>query len=175
MVNKLMGLVIIIVIGALAVAGCTTPATSPSPSPSATHDPLLEQYVDAFNQTMTERHPNNLTAWRVTWNNSTAVQIQDSFTYHPSYSNTTTTQYVETNTLIKFGSVDEATKYVDSHSQGYQLVSTKYNQTTNQTGAYQRLTGYAPTVYSSYTKDGNSIEHIDQFVWVGEYSRISMS
>lgn len=117
MIKKRLAIILLVMATLLSVAGCTSPTTntgtSPSPSTNATLSQLA-QYIEVFNQTFKESHPNNFTAYRVMWNNSTAVQIQDAFTYHPPNSNTTNMTYNETATIIKFSSVDEASKYVSS-------------------------------------------------------------
>lgn len=66
--------VIVFTVAALTVTGFTSPTTntgtsSPattSTSTSAAHDAQLAQYMDAFNQTEREVHPNNLTAYHFT-------------------------------------------------------------------------------------------------------------
>ncbi len=193
MIKQWLAIISLVMIALLSVAGCRSPTTntgtSPSPSSSAPLDSQLAQYMEVFNQTFKESHPTNFTAYRVMWNNSTAVQIQDAFTYHPPNSNTTNMTYNETATIIKFSSVDDASKYVNSHTSGYRLTSATYHQN----GSYQRVTGHAPTVYAAYdtgtgvagpsrydagselAESGRYIHQLDEYVWVGEYQNVNTS
>ena len=45
------------------------------------HDVSLENYLDKLHSTAVAQHPQNLTAWSVTWLNSTAARVNWAFTY----------------------------------------------------------------------------------------------
>ncbi len=175
MIKKLTVTVILIVITSLAVAGCTTPTPGTSPSPSATPDSHLARYVEEYTQSSRALHPNNMTTWRVTWNNSTAVQIQAAYTYQPPIPNTTTTfTYAETSTVLKFGSADDASQYAKSHASGYRLTRTNCtNATATVLGLYTRAMGHRPTVCTQYingSRTGQYVEQYNEFVWVGNFA-----
>ncbi|MFZ0010830.1 MAG: hypothetical protein WAL97_02830 [Halobacteriota archaeon] len=74
---------------------------------------------------MKGQHPTNLTAFSVTWVNGTTAQIQTAFTSPIQRLDTSATSatYSENDTVIKFSSVDEATKYVNDQATGYYLMS----------------------------------------------------
>lgn len=131
------------------VAGCTTPnttTTSPSPSPSPAaeqRDPLLESYVNSLHVALGEG--TTLSSWQVNWENNSAVNIQVQKEDAVLNRNLT-----ENQTVIRFSSIDEATRYVDNLDKaGYVITS---NLTSVETKIYQGITGAAPTVYRDYVQ-----------------------
>lgn len=187
MIKRLTVAVLIIGIALSAVAGCTVHITNTqiSPSPSTKPDSKLDRYVEAYHQTMKELHPTNLTIFRVTWNNSTTVQIQTAFTYTRLLPTTTSDTESENATVIKFRYPDEATRYLYSHTTGYFLSSTKYPQ--NNTGLYPPVRAYelanhlengsGPSVYAYYrgvegtatNGTGRHVEQAGEYLWFVDY------
>ncbi len=140
-----LGMVLVLVLGGcVLLAGCTAPTTntaSPSPSPSqaaARHDPLLEDYVNSLHVALGEG--TTLSSWQVNWENNSAVNIQVQKEDAVLNRNVT-----ENQTIVRFSSVDEATKYVDNLNKDGYVITT--NLTTVETKIYQGITGAAPSVY----------------------------
>ncbi len=133
----------------------------------------LVRYLEAYNQTIHQLHPNNLTVYRVTWNNSSAPQTEAAFTYHPAGSNTTNIRFSDNVTVTRFSSVAEAAQYADSRSSGANVI---LDFPTSMPSAYASMTGHAPLVYSYYDvqpatgKPGKLVIQLDEYVWVGLYS-----
>jgi hypothetical protein len=156
------------------VAGCTkTTTTAQATSP----DPQLAQYIETYNTTLKNEHPNNLTAWLVTPINRTSAQIQDAWTDAASNTSVANITYSENVTVMRFSSPNDATTYVNGHNAGYRLVATSYPSKFSPE-ASQRAKGNATTAYAIYTT-GNGvgatskqIVQIDQFVWVGDYQYV---
>ena len=171
MKEKLAVIVVLLMIASLSVAGCTkttniVPATHP--------DQQLTQYIENYNTTLKNAHPNNLTAWLVTPINGTSAQIQDAWTDATSNTSAANLTYSENFTVMRFSSPSEATTYVNGHNAGYRLVATSYPSKFSPE-ANQRVKGNAATNYSLYiTGNGvgapsKEILQIDQFVWIGDY------
>jgi hypothetical protein len=160
-------IVLSLLVTSLLVSGCTVDfPKKPLPTPPPTPDPQLTKYVDAYHQTLEELYPSNVTAFSVTWINDTTAQIRTAFTYTPKRPNTNTTSgtYSENDTVIKFSSADEATKYVYSHATDYRLMSTSLNSLNNSSfqhhyrlvNAYKLAMGYTPIVHVYYGHDSSS-------------------
>ena len=171
MAKKLAVIVVLLTIASLSVAGCTKMATT---APATPPNAQLAQYIEDYNTTLKGEHPNNLTAWLVTPINGTSAQIQDAWTDAASNTSAANITYNENVTVMRFGSPDEATAYVNGHNAGYRLVATSYPSKFSPE-ASQRAKGNATTAYAIYTT-GNGvgapskqIVQIDQFVWVGDF------
>jgi len=157
--------------GSVVVAGCTAPNTAPmSPSPSPTaeqHDPLLENYVDSLHVALGQG--TTLSGWQVNWKNNSAVNVQVQKEDAVLNRNVT-----ENQTITRFSSVDEATRYVDSLNKTGYVVTT--NVTSVETRLYQGITGAAPTVYRDYVQikllgpTYNNIKQINDIVVIQSVS-----
>jgi uncharacterized secreted protein with C-terminal beta-propeller domain len=171
MKKKFAVIIALLMIASLSIAGCTkTTTTAPATQP----DQQLTQYIEKYNTTLKNEHPNNLTAWLVTAINSTSTQIQDAWTDAASNTSAANITYSENVTVMRFSSPNEATTYVNGHNAGYRLVATSYPSKFSPE-ANQRAKGNATTAYAIYTT-GNGVGApskqivlIDQFVWVGDY------
>jgi uncharacterized secreted protein with C-terminal beta-propeller domain len=171
MKKKFAVIIALLMIASLSIAGCTkTTTTAPATQP----DQQLTQYIEKYNTTLKNEHPNNLTAWLVTPINSTSTQIQDAWTDAASNTSAANITYSENVTVMRFSSPNEATTYVNGHNAGYRLVATSYPSKFSPE-ANQRAKGNATTAYAIYTT-GNGVGApskqivlIDQFVWVGDY------
>jgi hypothetical protein len=171
MKEKLAAIVALLMIASVSVAGCTkTTTTAPATQP----DQQLTQYIENYNTTLKNEHPNNLTAWLVTPINGTSAHIQDAWTDAASSTVAANITFSENVTVVKFSSPNEATTYVNGHNAGYRLVATSYPNKFSPE-ASQRAKGNATTAYAIYiTGNGvgapsKQIVQIDQFVWVGDY------
>ncbi len=145
-----LGIVIVVaLLGGVLVAGCTAPSTnttSPSPSPSAAaqqRDPLLENYVNSLHVALGRGA--TLSSWQVTWENNSAVNVQVQKEHAVLNRNVT-----ENQTIIRFNSIDDATRYVDNLDKTGYVITT--NVTSVETKVYQGITGTAPTVYRDYVQ-----------------------
>ncbi len=151
MLKKATVAVILIIIVALAIAGCTIPTNNPSPSASQAtlHDVALENYLTALQQI--EQQNYTIKAWNVSWKNSTTADLEFTAQNQTTVSNATIYTKVE---LIHFASPDAATDYVNSlNKTGYSLENTTYQQG----GAYERARGHAPSIFKEYqTNSGES-------------------
>ncbi len=149
-ISYLVVLVALALSGSVLVAGCAAPnantTTSPSPSPSPAaeqHDALLENYVNSLHVALGEG--TTLSSWQVNWENNSAVNVQVQKEDAVLNRNLT-----ENQTVIRFSSIDEATRYVDNLDKtGYVITS---NLTSVETKIYQGITGAAPTVYRDYVQ-----------------------
>jgi hypothetical protein len=170
MTKKEAAVIALLIVASLSMAGCVKSTTTPVTPP----DQQLAQYIEAYNATLNAEHPNNLTAWRVTSINATSAQIQDAWTYPSSTNSAVNLTYSENVTLIRFGSPDAATTYVNNNNAGYRLVATSYPSKLSPE-ANQRAKGNATTVYAIYDTGsslgtpGNMIVQTDQYVWIGAY------
>jgi hypothetical protein len=138
------------------------------------HDVALENYVNALHSTAIDQHPQNLTAWSVTWLNSTAARVNWAFTY-VGPGNATNNQsriilYSESFVMTDFFGTKTASIYVGSINSTYTLTNATYGSG----GAYQQAFGPPPSTFAEY-KDpagqGNFIWQFDQFVQVGSLTR----
>jgi hypothetical protein len=171
MAKKEAAAIALLIVASLSVAGCVKSTTTPPATPP---DPQLAQYIEAYNAALRGEHPNNLTAWLVTPINASSANITDAWTYPSSTNSAVNVTYSENVTLIRFGSHDEATTYVDNNNAGIRLVATSYPSKLSPE-ANQRAKGNATTVYAIYDtgsslgKPGNLIVQIDRYVWIGQY------
>jgi hypothetical protein len=142
------------------------------------HDPSLDSYVSALHSVALEQHPQNLTAWSVTWLNSTAVRVSWAYTYlgpGNETSNQTSNQtkiilYSESFVMTDFYGATTASAYVGSVNSTYKLMTTTYGAG----GAYQQAFGRPPSTFAAYQDkagQGNFIWQLDQFVQVGSLTR----
>jgi hypothetical protein len=138
------------------------------------HDTSLENYVNALHSVATEQHPTNLTAWSVTWLNSTAVRVSWAFTYTGPANETTNTPrlilYEESFVMTDFFGPKTASGYVSSINSPYKLVTSTYGTG----GAYQRAFGHPASTFAEYQDkagQGHFIWQFDQFVQVGSLTR----
>jgi outer membrane murein-binding lipoprotein Lpp len=164
------GIIAAVALGAVLVAGCTSPTTtSPTPSTATstagTHDAFLDQFVVSMEREL--RNNTTVSAWVSKWQNGSAVSIQATFR------NVTSNQDVYLNrTVIRFTSVDDATNYVNNNTAGYVVTTNLTKVTSLPYKAYQLTKGSAPTVYSAWTKVQirnirvDTIEQIDDTVIV---------
>jgi len=170
MAKKEAAVIALLIVASISMAGCIKSTTTPVAPP----DPQLAQYIEAYNATLKAEHPNNLTAWRVTSINASSAQIQDAWTYPSSTNSAVNLTYSENVTLIRFGSPDAATTYVNNNNAGYRLVATSYPSKLSPE-ANQRAKGNATTVYTIYDTGaslrapGSVIVQTDQYVWIGAY------
>jgi outer membrane murein-binding lipoprotein Lpp len=164
------GMIGALVLGALLVAGCTSPTTtSPTPSTATSTAGARDAFLDQFVVSMERELRNNTTvsAWVSKWQNGSSVSIQATFR------NVTSNQDVNMNrTVMRFASTDDATNYVDSNR-------ARYVETTNVTKAlslpykaYELTKGSAPQVYRAYTRilDADAIQQIDDVVIIDSVS-----
>ena len=171
MKEKLAAIVALLIIASISVAGCTKIATT---APATPPNAQLAQYIENYNATLKSEHPNNLTAWLVTSINGTSAQIKDAWTNAASNTSAANITYSENFTVMRFGSPDEATAYVNGHNADYRLVATSYPSKSSPE-ASQRVKGNATIAYALYiTGNGvgapsKEIVLIDQFVWIGDY------
>ena len=137
---------------------------------SVVHDERLEKYLDILHDQATEAHAQNLTAWRVTWLNSTAAKVTWAYTYPEENNTSKNATYQETFTMTRFFSTKAASSYVLQINSGYKVVSVTYGAG----GAYERLKGNPPTTFINYqdrAAQGKFIWQMDEFVQQGELTR----
>ncbi len=119
------GMIAALVLGAVLVAGCTSPTTtSPTPSTATstagTRDAFLDQFVVSMEREL--RNNTTVSAWVSKWQNGSAVSIQATFR------NVTSNQDLNLNrTVIRFASIDDATNYVNNNTAGY-VVTTNFTK-----------------------------------------------
>ena len=170
MAKKEAVVIALLIVASLSMAGCIKSTTTAVTPP----DPQLAQYIEAYNTTLRAEHPNNLTAWLVTPINASSAVITDAWTYPSSTNSAVNLTYSENVTLIRFGSPDAATTYVNNNNAGYRLVATSYPSKLSPE-ANQRAKGNATTVYAIYDTGAslgtpsNLILQTDQYVWIGAY------
>jgi hypothetical protein len=173
MKKEFAAIVALLIVASLSVAGCTKVATNTN-APATQPDQQLAEYIENYNTTLKNEHSNNLTAWLVTPINRTSVQIQDAWTDALTSTSAANFTYSENVTVMRFGSLNEATTYVNGQNAGYRLVATSYPSTFSPE-TNQRAKGNATTAYAIYTT-GNGVGApskqivlIDQFVWIGDF------
>jgi hypothetical protein len=154
-------------------------------------DPKLTSYIDTLHALVIEQHPQNLTSWRVTWLNNTAVKVTWGYTYYGAVNasagktvnatestaaNTTGNQtqlvrYDESFVMTNFFSTRAASAYVNLTKSNYTLMNTTYYRG----GAYQQAFGSPPATFADYKQvrgaQGNFIWQFDQFVQAGSCQR----
>jgi outer membrane murein-binding lipoprotein Lpp len=139
-----------VVLGAVFVAGCTSPTTtSPTPSTATSTAGTRDAFLDQFVVSMERELRNNTTvyAWVAKWQNGSAVSIQTQFR------NVTSNQDLNLNrTVIRFASIDDATNYANNNTAGYLVTTNLTKAASLPYKAYQLTKGSAPTVYSAWTK-----------------------
>ncbi len=135
------------------------------------HDPTLERYVTTLHQTAQGQHPENLTAWNVSWMSPTAVRVEWAFT-HPQPGNASVNStYTENFIMTHYGNVQDANAAVTKMNSSYKLVSSKYGMN----GAFERLRGHPPVIFRAYQDkagEGRFVWQFDEFVQVGQLSRV---
>jgi hypothetical protein len=147
----LAGLIAALVLGAIFVAGCTSPTTtSPSPSTATsattstagTRDAFLDQFVVSLEREL--RNDTTVSAWAAKWHNDSAVSIQTQFR------NVSSNQDLNWNiTVIRFATIDSATAYVNNNTAG--LVTTNLTKVISLPyRAYELTKGSAPAVYNAW-------------------------
>jgi hypothetical protein len=162
------GIIILFTLFVVLAAGCTQ-VLNPN-TQGFVHDDRLEGYLNALHDVVTEAHPQNLTAWRVTWLNSTTAKVTWAFTYPEEGNATKNVTYQETFTMTRFFSAKAASSYVLQINGGYKVISVTYGSG----GAYERLKGNPPTTFISYADragQGKFIWQMDEFVQQGELTR----
>ena len=106
------GVIAVLVLGAVPLAGCTSPTTtSPTPSKATstagTHDAFLDQFVVSLEREL--RNDTTVSAWAAKWQNDSAVSIQTQFR------NVSSNQDLNWNiTIIRFATIDSATAYINN-------------------------------------------------------------
>ncbi|HYA33788.1 MAG TPA: hypothetical protein VEG65_07345 [Candidatus Bathyarchaeia archaeon] len=140
----LTGLIAVIVLGAVLVAGCTSPTTT-SPTPSATtstsvtRDPFLDRLVISMESEL--RNNTTVSAWIEKWENGSTVTVQ------AQYGAVTLNR-----TVIRFASIDGASAYAKNVTAGYVVTTNVTKVTSLPYRAYQLTKGSAPTVYTAWTR-----------------------
>ncbi len=135
------------------------------------HDPTLERYVTLLHDVAQEQHPQNLTAWNVSWMSPTAVRVEWAFTYPQSGNATANSTYQENFIMTHYGNVQDASAAVTKMNSSYKLMSSKYGMG----GAFERLRGHPPVIFRAYqdkAAEGRFVWQFDEFVQVGQLSRI---
>jgi hypothetical protein len=149
-------------------AGCTQVLNTNTQS--VVHDERLEKYLDTLHDQATQAHAQNLTAWRVTWLNSTAAKVTWAYTYPQEDNASKNATYQETFNMTRFFSTKAATSYVLQVNSGYKVASVNYGAG----GAYELLKGNPPTTFIAYqdrAAQGKFIWQMDEFVQQGELTR----
>ena len=146
MEKKLLAIIVLVVIAALSVAGCTsstssnqTPSATSSAAPSATtqHNAFLEKYLTAYKNTEYSDNSQHVQAWELDWINSTSARLQ--WTALNKTSNLTINS---DGTFTVFPTTQDATNYVNAMKlTAYSLASTEYTGS-----AYTQVTGHAPHI-----------------------------
>lgn len=138
------------------------------------HDVSLEKYVDTLHSVTLEQHPQNLTAWSVTWLNTTAVRVSWAFTYlgqgNETNNQTRLILYEESFVMTNFFGTKSASAYVGGINSTYKLMNTTYGSG----GAFERAFGHPASTYAEYKDQagqGNFIWQFDQFAQVGSLTR----
>jgi hypothetical protein len=140
------------------------------------HDAALEKYLDTLHSAALDQHPQNLTAWSVTWLNSTAAKVNWAFTYvgpgNETNNQTRLILYQESFVMTNFFGTKTASAYVGSINSTYKLMNTTYGSS----GAFERAFGHPPSTFAEYKDQagqGKFIWQFDQFVQVGSLIRTS--
>jgi hypothetical protein len=140
----LAGLTATIVLGAVLVAGCTSPTTT-SPTPTTTtstavsRDPFLNQFVVSMERQLS--NTTTISSWVEKWENGTTVSIQ------AQYGGVSLNR-----TAIRFASTEEATTYANNLTLGYVSTTNVTRAASLPYNAYQLTKGSAPAVYRAWTK-----------------------
>jgi len=150
MIRKLFAVIVLMTVASLSVCGCATTTTNTATSPSPTHDPLLENLVDATKQEADGNASYSVQAWNVIWNNDSSVTILATF------EETSTGIPVAANsTFVSFPTTQDATNYLNAFNKtSYGLTSTDQSDASL---IYYNATGHAPSVYKEYTYTDGSI------------------
>ena len=170
------GIAIVLIAAVFAVTWTTTPDVYTGLG--LRHDASLDTYVTTLHTVALEQHPQNMTAWSVTWLNDTAVAVSWAYTY-TGVSNETSNQtkiilYSESFVMTDFFGAKAASAYVASINHTYYLVTNNYGSA----GTFQRAFGHPPSTFAAYqdkTGQGTFIWQLDQFVQVGSLTRTSSS
>ena len=171
--------VIFLVVASLLVSGCTTSTTNQTPGSNVTSSAaaqhvnstsagFLEKYLTTYKNDTGDGNW-SVTAWEVTWINSTSVRLQDTWLNNTSG---VTESWEETVTV--FPTSQDATNYLNATNlTAYSLASTEYGSE----GAYLTVTGHAPQICKEYAwNEGNplnisdhklhQISQRDNVVWI---------
>lgn len=150
--------------------------TSSTPPQAAQHDALLERYLVAYQQ-LYKDHNKTISAWKVTWNNSTTADIEFMGPQYPNYPDGP--KYGGNVEVVHFASVDDATNYLNSFDKAYYYNSTVYEKGSEwPADAYASVVGHAPSVYKHYYRGYGStttaeteleINQYDTFVFTGKF------
>ena len=172
--------VLSLVVASLAVSGCTTSTTNQTPGANVTTSTttqhvnstsagFLEKYLATFKNASSSVSNRSVTAWEVTWINSTSAHLQEALL---NKSTGVTESWEETVTV--FPTSQDATNYLNAMNKtAYSLASTEYPSG----GVYQDVTGHAPQIYKLYVwNEGNplniseyklhEISQRDNSVWI---------
>jgi len=120
-------------------AGCISSSnqngTIPIPPSNQTLKAMVEKLHNRDSETMT------INAWKVTWINAYKVRI--------TFTAENATEHVSANeTISLFSTTDNATNYLNSQVDGYQLES----MSPPNDSAYARTIGHNPSIYEYWTK-----------------------
>ena len=155
--------VLLLVVAALLVAGCTTsttnttnqtPRASATPSTS-THDAFLEKMLAEAETNTHSSKDMELKAWELTWINDTSARVQ-----YTALNKSINTTYAADVTYIVFPTSQDATQYLNAMNKTeYSLASSIYPSV----GAYKNATGHAPKIYKQYEWSEGSILDLSQY------------
>ena len=149
MIKKLAVTSVLILFMSIAVAGCAS--TSTYPYQPLDHDALLENFV-AADRNFTERNV-TINSWETTWVKETTVNVEATGTLK---ANNTTTVH-SNRTLVRFSSIDNATKYLSTLN----LAGFEPSKTNNSSAkVYELMTGNPPTVFTSYRSTSQSAGNV---------------
>ena len=172
-------IVLSLVVASLLVSGCTTSTTNQTLGANvtlgtttqhvnSTSAGFLEKNIATYKNESSDGNW-SVTAWEVTWINSTSARIQEAFLNNSSG---VTESWEETVTV--FPTSQDATNFVNATNKtAYSLASTEYGSE----GAYLTVTGHAPQICKEYAwNEGNplnisdhklhQISQRDNVVWI---------
>ncbi len=135
------------------------------------HDPTLERYVATLHDVAQEQHPQNITAWNVSWMSPTAVRVEWAYTYPQPGNASANSTYQENFVMTHYGNVRDATAAVTKMNSSYKLVNSTYGMG----GAFERMRGHPPVIFRAYqdkAAEGRFVWQFDEFVQVGQLSRV---
>ncbi len=135
------------------------------------HDPTLERYVSTLHGVAQQQHPQNLTAWNVSWMSPTAVRVEWAYSYPQPGNASANSTYQENFIMTHYGNVRDATAAVTKMNSSYKLMNSTYGIG----GAYEQMRGRPPVIFRAYqdkAAQGRFVWQFDEFVQVGQLSRI---
>ncbi len=166
------GVTIAVVVVILLVTGIIANPLYDTVAPMAgVHDPTLERYVTTLHQAAQGQHPQNLTAWNVSWMSPTAVRVEWAYTYPQPGNASANSTYQENFVMTHYPRTQDATTAVTKMNSSYKLISSKYGTG----GAYEQFRGRPPVIFRAYQDkagEGRFVWQFDEFVQVGQLSRI---